>query len=137
MKQNSFDPAKHRRVRADSEGKTKNRKKRKSRIAPQHPQTETKILSDLIWPHPPLLLASQFLHLFDAAKLPKGRGACFHRRHTGRKFSVDQRIEVMLHFLSHFRIAPFLSKRAEKTRGGCADCFHVSSPGKDEVDAPG
>src|SRR5262249_35199981 len=61
----------------------------------------------------------------------------FHRRHTGRNFSVDQRIEVMLHFLRHFRIAPFFSKRTEKTRGGCADCFHESSPGKDEVDASG
>src|SRR5262249_50451504 len=88
MKQNSFDPAKHRRVRADSDGKTKNRKKRKSRIAPQHPQTETEILSDLVWPHPPPLLASQLLHLFEAAKFPTRRGACFHRRHTGRNFSV-------------------------------------------------
>src|SRR5262249_15978590 len=111
MKQNSFDPDKHRRVRADPEGQTKNREKRKSRIAPQHPQTETEILSYLIWPHPSPLLASQFLHLFDATKFPKGRGACLHGRHAGRTFSVDQRIELILDFLRHFRIAPFLSKR--------------------------
>ena len=90
MKQNPFDPTEDGGVGANPQGQANDGKKRKAGIAPQHPETKTNILAQLIWPHPDPFVARQLLELFDSTELPSGRGSRFTRGHADGDFAFRQ-----------------------------------------------
>ncbi len=102
--QNSFNPAEHRRVGADSERQAKDRRRGKAGAAAHLPKAVAQILQEVFHDAYPAFLAALFFDLGGAAERAHCREACLIGRHPRVNVFLNLAFQMVLEFVAQFLI---------------------------------
>jgi len=102
--QHAVDHAEDGRGGADAEGQREDGDDGEAGMLAQHPQAETQVTAQGVEPRPAVLVAGDFLELFDAAEFPlRGKAGLLAGKTRGDKV-VGALLQVQPHFLRHVRL---------------------------------
>jgi len=79
-------------------------------------------------PPPDPLFARDFFNLLDSAELSQRCVARFVGQHSRRNISLDQKIEMRLHFFRHLGVPFVFLKQTEQAREPGAKLRHICYP---------
>src|SRR5579863_1584373 len=105
-KEDSFHPAEHRGVRANSESEAQNRQGGEPGVAPQLPKAAAQILEEVFDDVDAARLAALLFDLGDSAQGAARRVARLLRRHAFREVFPDLQLEMVAKLVSQFLVHP-------------------------------